>query len=66
MLRWWPRMHIMAANNALLTLSSPAVDRRAVIAGMAAFASGIACPRTAFAAEPAGQVEMAKGRRPGS
>ena len=55
----------MATNEALLNPSPPAVDRRIVIAGLAALASGIAGARRAFAAEPAGQVEMAKGRSTG-
>ena len=51
----------MAADKALLELSPPAVDRRTVIAGLSALASAIACPRAALAAEPAGQVDTARG-----
>jgi hypothetical protein len=51
----------MAANKALLTLTSPIVDRRTVIAGLVTLAAGVAAPRSAFAADHAGQVEMAKG-----
>jgi len=51
----------MASNEAHLNPSPPAVDRRMVIAGLAALASCIVGARRAIAAEPAGRVEMAKG-----
>jgi ferric-dicitrate binding protein FerR (iron transport regulator) len=49
------------AAKALPNLVPFAVDRRTVIAGLITFASSIAGARVAFAADPAGQVEMAKG-----
>jgi ferric-dicitrate binding protein FerR (iron transport regulator) len=51
----------MAVNKALMKHSRPVVDRRMVVGALAALGFGIAGPGGANAAEPAGQVELAKG-----